>query len=67
MSFGKGAPGHKGRGDGRVEHSGLGTGADGVAQVNVTWPTTGEATVPGDLPANTAIVVREGQPGYEVE
>ena len=50
-----------------AEHFGLGPGADGVAQVTVTWPTTGEVTVLRDLPANTTIVVREGHPGYEVE
>ena len=50
-----------------AEHFGLGPGADRVEQVTVTWPTTGEVTVLRDIPANTTIVVREGQPGYEVE
>ena len=50
-----------------AEHFGLGPGADRVAQVTVTWPTTGEVTVLRDVPANATIVVREGQPGYEVE
>ena len=50
-----------------AEHFGLGPGADRVEQVTVTWPTTGEVTVLRDVPANATIVVREGQPGYEIE
>ncbi len=50
-----------------TEHFGLGPGVDRVEEITVVWPTTGEVTVLRDVPANVTIIVREGQPGYQVK
>ena len=50
-----------------TEHFGLGTGRGAVAEVRVEWPASGSVTVLHDVPANSTIVVREGQAGFEIE